>query len=63
MLTSKSTNCWDKYLTKPLKEGCILAHSSKIQFILVGKSWEQELEVAGHIVFTVRKQREADAGA
>jgi hypothetical protein len=35
-----------------------VAHSLKVYFILVGKSCEQDLEVAGHIVSTVRKQRE-----
>lgn len=36
----------------------IVAHSLKVHFMLVGNSWEPDLEVSGHIVSTARKQRE-----
>lgn len=35
----------------------ILAHSSRIQSFMVGKSWRLELKAAGHMTPTVRKQR------
>lgn len=39
------------------KGGFILAHTSRVQSIIVGKLSWQELEAAGHIAFTMRKQQ------
>lgn len=39
------------------KKGFILAHTSRVQSIIVGKSSWQELEAAGHIAFTIKKQQ------
>lgn len=36
---------------KAHKEEVILVHSSRVQTIIIGKSWQQELEVAAHQVF------------
>lgn len=44
------------------EEGFILVHASKAQSTMVGKSWCQEHRTAGHVISTVRKQREMDAG-
>lgn len=35
----------------------ILACISKVQFIMVGKSWQQELEATGHMVSKVNKEK------
>lgn len=35
----------------------ILARSSKVQSIMVRKSWQQELEAAGHTVSKVNKKK------
>ena len=35
----------------------ILACISKVQFIMVGKSWQQELEAAGHMVSKINKEK------
>lgn len=35
----------------------MLTHSLRLKAIMAGKSWQQELVVADHIVTTVRKQR------
>lgn len=40
------------------EEGFVLAHSSRVYFIMVGKSRHQELEADGHIM---RKYREGNA--
>lgn len=36
---------------KAHKEELILVHSSRVQTIIIGKSWQQELEVAAHQLF------------
>jgi hypothetical protein len=44
------------------EEGFFLSHSSRVYFIMVGKSRHQELEADGHIImFTMRKYRERNA--
>lgn len=45
------------------KEGELLAHSSRVQFIIMGQSWQQEPEVTGYVVSTVRKRRARNADA
>lgn len=40
-----------------------MAHSSRVQSIMVGKAHQWELKASGHSASTVRKQRETDAGA
>lgn len=45
-------------VTKYLTVGFILVQSLRIQLIMVGKIWQQELEAIDHIVPIVRKQRE-----
>lgn len=40
-----------------LEEGFMLPHCSRVQFTVVEIPREQKLEVGGHIVSTVRKQR------
>lgn len=48
---------------KHLKGRIRLCSKSEGIICYMRKLWEQELEVAGHIVSTVRKQREMNAGA
>lgn len=45
------------------KEGFHLADSLRVQSILVGRAWQQEQKVAGHMAFTVGKQKEMEASA
>lgn len=45
------------------ENGFILAHSFRVQFIMLRKAWQQELKATGHIATTVRKQRLVNAGA
>lgn len=45
------------------KEGFNLADSLRVQSILVGRAWQKEQKEAGHMAFTVRKQKEMEAGA
>lgn len=39
------------------ERGSVSSHSSRGQSAVVGRSWWQEFEAAGHTVSTVRKQR------
>lgn len=39
-----------------------LTRNMKVQFIMAGKTRQLEREAAGHVVSTVRIQREMDAG-
>ena len=43
------------------EDGFTLAHSSRVQFIMVGTAWKLEHEGAGHGASPVRKQREISA--
>lgn len=45
------------------KEGFILAHSFRVQFITAGMLGQQELDVPHHMVTTVRKQRAINASS
>lgn len=45
------------------KEGFHLADSLRVQSILVGRAWQQEQKVAGHMAFTVGKRKEMEASA
>lgn len=38
-----------------------LAHSLRVQYLMMEKSWWQDLEAAGHLASTVRKQRDMSA--
>lgn len=40
------------------EEGLILAYTSRVECVTVGKSWRQEPEETRHIASTVKKQRE-----
>lgn len=64
-LFSKGTHCLSSpsvavmtILTSQLKkEGLIMIHSSRLQSVMVGESWQQEPEVAGHTIATIRRQK------
>lgn len=43
--------------------GCDSWGPEGIQYIMAGKAWRPEQEVAGHVASTVRKQSEMDARA
>lgn len=46
------------------KRGVYLAHSLRVQSVVVGKVWCQECQAAGHITSAAtRKQRRTNAGA
>jgi hypothetical protein len=45
------------------KDGSVWADSSVIQSSEAGKSWQQELEAAGHLASTVRRQNDAHVGS
>lgn len=47
---------------RQLKEGLVFAASWQIQSIMVRKSWQQDLEAAGHIASSGGKQREVNPG-
>lgn len=58
MCISYVSCCCDKELWKNVRErGSVSSHSSRGQSAVVGRSWWQEFEAAGHTVSTVRKQR------
>lgn len=44
------------------EKGIAWAHIPRIQSVLVGKWWQQELEAAGYIVSTVGRRRAKNAG-
>lgn len=51
--------CSDKIPRKSLrKDGLILHGSFRVQFIMVGKAWQQGHETAGHNASTARNQRD-----
>lgn len=39
-----------------------MAYSLMVQSMIAGEPWFQDLKVAGHIAFTVKKQRETNVG-
>lgn len=39
------------------KAVCILAHSLRLEFIMIRKVWQREAETAGHITSRVRVKR------
>lgn len=47
---------------RQLREGFVFAGSWRIQSVKVRKSWQQDLEAAGHIASSGGKQREVNAG-
>lgn len=52
-------NTWQE----PLKEGRVyFGYILKVLSIMVGISWWQECEEAGHVASTERRQREMNAG-
>lgn len=55
--------CYDKTPDKSniREERFLLAQRSQVQSTAVEKEWLQELEVAGHLVSTVKEQREVNA--